>query len=171
MQPKDETTSFVIRFTQKVFNDEGGEAQVQWRGHIRHVQTGTEQRFGDFGKAIEFIQGKLADLTLQAMEDKPVEEQKSILSKSFNLWKKMAVEYPKMVIDNIIKDPKSGIEQLQNQVSQIGETLGQSIELEIDEWRGVSKSDYKHLLEVVNDIAASVNDLTATVSEIAKKKG
>lgn len=159
MTGKEETTSFMIRFTQKVYKDDQGEAQVQWRGNIRHVQSGAEQRFADFGKAIEFIQDKLATLTLQAMEDKPAEEQKNILSKSFNLWKKVAVDYPKMMLENIIKDPKGQVEQLQNQVSQMGETIGHNIELEIDQWRGVSKSDYKHLLDIVNGIAKDISIL------------
>ena len=49
MSPKkDETASFMLRFTQKIFNSESGEPQVQWRGNIRHVQGGEEKRFSDF---------------------------------------------------------------------------------------------------------------------------
>ena len=81
MSPKkDETASFMLRFTQKIFNSESGEPQVQWRGNIRHVQGGEEKRFSDFDEALGFIQSKLADLTIGAMEDKPLEEQKGILS-------------------------------------------------------------------------------------------
>ena len=40
---KDETASFVLRFTQKIFQNEEGEPQIQWRGNMRHVQTGDEK--------------------------------------------------------------------------------------------------------------------------------
>ncbi|MFN4147866.1 MAG: hypothetical protein ACK4GN_18745, partial [Runella sp.] len=40
---KEETASFVLRFTQKIYNNEQGEPQIQWRGSIRHVQGGDEK--------------------------------------------------------------------------------------------------------------------------------
>ena len=112
---KDETASFVLRFTQKIFQSDAGEAQVQWRGNIRHVQTGDEKRFSEFENVAQFIQKKLADLTVTAMEHKSPEEQKGILAKSFDLWKKMAMETPKLVAVTI-KDPKKGIAQIQTQI-------------------------------------------------------
>ncbi|MFK7908877.1 MAG: hypothetical protein AB8B69_27360 [Chitinophagales bacterium] len=168
MIKKEETTSFVIRFTQKIFADEAGESQVQWRSHIRHVQTGKEQRFSDFSKAVEFIQNQLADLTLQGMEDKPEEEQQGILEKSLNLWKKMAMDYPKKVIETI-KDPKAQVEQLQSQVSQVGEAISQSLETEMNQWRGASKSDVSELLTLVKGLAADMTELKAKVNKIADK--
>ncbi|MEZ4887764.1 MAG: hypothetical protein R3E32_23720 [Chitinophagales bacterium] len=167
MNKKEETTSFIIRFTQKVFTDEAGEAQVQWRSNIRHVQSGKEQRFSDFSKAIEFIQNQLTQLTLQSMEDKPVEEQKGILEKSFDIWKKMALDYPKKVMETI-KDPKSQVEQLQNQVNQVGEAISQSLESEINQWRAASKSDITQLLKAVNDIAADMKELKEKVDKIGQ---
>ena len=100
-QRNNETASFVIRFTQKIFEDDQGESQIQWRGNIRHVQGGDEKRFSKFEEVTEFIQKRLADLTVQALQDKSPEEQKGILSKSFDLWKKMAAATPKMVMDTI----------------------------------------------------------------------
>lgn len=169
MNPKEETTSFVIRFTQKMFNDENGEAQVQWRSHIRHIQSGKEQRFSDFSKAIEFIQSQLAELTLQAMEDKPAAEQKGILEKSFNIWKKVALDYPKRVMETI-KDPKAQVEQIQNQVSQVGEAISQNIEAEINQWRGASKADFAQLLKVVNGLATDMKELKVKVDDLSKDK-
>ena len=161
----EETTSFVLRFNQKVFTDEQGESQVQWRSHIRHVQTGKEQRFSDFSKALEFIQNQLAELTLKGVEDKPVEEQKGILEKSFNLWKKMAVDYPKKMLETI-KDPKLQVEQIQNQVSQVGEAISQSVESEIKKWQGASKADVTELLEVVHQLADDMKELKRKVDKI-----
>ena len=34
---KDETASFMLRFTQKIFQNEDGESQVQWRGTVSYT--------------------------------------------------------------------------------------------------------------------------------------
>ena len=65
-----ETASFVIRFTQKIYQNDKGESDVQWRGNIRHVQGGDEKNFSQFNDVVTFLQEKLADLTIIAMEDK-----------------------------------------------------------------------------------------------------
>lgn len=168
---KEETASFMLRFTQKVFNNEAGEPQVQWRGNIRHVQGGEEQRFSKFDEVVSFIQSKLADLTIQAMEDKPIEEQKGILSKSFDMWKKMAVEGPKMVMETI-KDPKKGMaqiqDQIQGQIHQVKDEISQK--LEIDTWKTASKSDFKEIMQKLSNISAEVSALNQKVDQLAKKK-
>ena len=168
---KDETASFMLRFTQKIFNNEAGEPQVQWRGNIRHVQGGEEQRFSKFDEVVNFIQSKLADLTIQAMEDKPIEEQKGILAKSFDMWKKMAVEGPKMVMETI-KDPKKGMaqiqDQIQDQIHQVKDEISQK--LEIDTWKAASKSDFKEVMQKLSAISAEVSALNEKVDQLAKKK-
>lgn len=172
---KEETASFVLRFTQKIFQSEEGDPQVQWRGNIRHVQGGEEKRFSEFDDAVEFIREKLADLTLVAMEDKTPEQQKGILAKSFDMWKKMALGGPQMVLDTI-KDPKKQLEQVQNQLHQAGENLTQKVEetiaqrLPIDEWRASSKSDYKNLVGHIEQLAKEVATLNKKVDKLSKKK-
>lgn len=168
---KDETASFMLRFTQKIFNNESGEPQVQWRGNIRHVQGGEEQRFSKFDDVVAFIQSKLADLTIQAMEDKPIEEQKGILSKSFDMWKKMAVEGPKMVMETI-KDPKKGMAQIQDQIQDLSHQVKDEIsqKLEIDTWKTASKSDFKEIMEKLSDISAEVSALNAKVDQLAQNQ-
>jgi len=161
-----ETTSFVIRFTQKLYQDDQDETQIQWRGNIRHVQGGEEKRFSDFSKAMQFIQTKLADLTLESLEDKPAEEQKGILSKSFDLWKKVALDAPKLVIQTI-KDPMAQVEQIQNQVKDV---IDQNIEPEINQWRSASKTDFQELMAAVNNIAVEVKDLKKKVDKLSDKK-
>jgi len=161
MSKQKDTTSFVIRFTQKLYQDDQDETQIQWRGNIRHVQGGEEKRFSDFGKAMEFIQSKLAELTLESLEDKPAEEQKGILSKSFDLWKKVALDAPKLVIQTI-KDPMAQVEQIQNQVKEV---IDQNIEPEI-----ASKTDFQELMAAVNKIAGDVKELNEKVDQLSKKK-
>ena len=163
-EKKEETASFVLRFTQKIFESENGDPQIQWRGHIRHVQTGEETRFTDFGDANQFVQSKLSTLTIQAVEHKSMEEQEGIMAKSIGFWKKVALAAPKLVLDSI-KDPKKQVaqiqEQIQDQIQQVGESLGQK--LEIDDWRASSKSDFK-------TIVAMLEKLTAEVQSLKKKK-
>jgi len=165
---KEETASFVVRFTQKVFNNKSGEPEVQWRGNIRHVQGGDEKRFSEFEEVAQFIQTKLADLTIIAMEDKTPEEQKGILSKSFDLWKKMAGEAPKLVMDTI-KDPKKQIANVQTQLAETAGAIKDKIEdsLEIDEWRGPSKSDFNDMMQQMRSLAKQVETLSDKVDKLS----
>lgn len=167
---KDETASFVLRFTQKIFHNDSGEPQVQWRGNIRHVQGGDEQRFSEFDEVVQFIQGKLAELTIQAMGDKTPEEQKGILSKSFDLWKKMASTAPKMVLETI-KDPKKQVaqfqDQIQDQLSQLKNEFGEKLDL--DSWMASSKSDNKDLMEMMKKMSEEISTLNKKVDKLSKK--
>lgn len=172
---KDETASFMLRFTQKIFKNEEGEPQVQWRGNIRHVQGGDEKRFSEFDDAVSFIQGKLAEMTIQQMEDKSPEEQKGILSKSFNLWKKMTLNAPKMVMETI-KDPKKGVENIQKEFQEVSDAITQRVEetiaqrkANVDEWRGVSKSDHKTMMELMEKMSKEISTLNDKVNELSKK--
>ena len=130
---KQETVSFVLRFTQKLFQSDDGENQLQWRGKVRHVQDGDEKGFAEFEEALQFIQHKLANLTISNIEDKSPEEQQGILSKSISFWKQMATETPKIILDSI-KDPKGKVEQIQEQVQeqvhQVGDMIQSKIQLD-----------------------------------------
>ncbi|GJM31901.1 MAG: hypothetical protein DHS20C18_09020 [Saprospiraceae bacterium] len=163
---KEETASFMLRFTQKIFKNENGEPQVQWRGNIRHVQGGDEKRFSEFDEVVAFIQNKLADLTIQALENKSPEEQKSILAKNFDLWKKMAIEGPKMVIETF-KDPKKQIENFQDQMHQVKEEIGQKLE---DTLLRPSKADYKQILTLLEGLSTEISTLNKKVDQLSKKK-
>ncbi len=171
---KDETASFVLRFTQKVFNSEDGEPQVQWRGNIRHVQGGEEKRFSEFDEVVHFIQAKLTDLTLTAMENKSPEEQKGILAKSFDLWKRMAVAGPKMVMETI-KDPKAGVEHLQEQVNQVVQEQVREVgdlfssRIDADNWKPASKADVKSLMQAIAGLSGELNKLNQKVEGLTPK--
>ena len=177
---KDETASFVLRFTQKIFQNEQKESEVQWRGNIRHVQGGEEKRFSEFKDVVNFIQEKLADLTIKAMEEKSPEEQKGILSKSFDLWKRMSSTYPKMVIDTI-KDPKAGVEQIQEEVnqqfSQVKEEVNQqltqvkdtlSARLDPDAWKPATKNDIQQMMKMMETLSKNVQQLNSKVEKLSK---
>ncbi len=177
---KDETASFVLRFTQKIYHNEDNEPQIQWRGHIRHVQTGDEKNFSKFNDVIQFIQGSLTDMTVQAVENKTPEEQKGIIAKSFDLWKRIAIETPKLVMDTI-KDPKKQAqhiqeqiqEQIQERMHQVGDAFTQKLEdvrekLEVDEWLASSKSDYKNIVKMLEHMSAEIKSLNEKVDKLSK---
>ena len=126
-----QTASFMVRFTQNIF-EENGEPDVQWRGRISHVQDGAQINFANFNDAITFMQQKLTDLTEQATQDKTPEEREGILSKSFNVWKKVAQSGPKMLMETI-KDPKKQVHQIQEQISYLGDELSNKVG--INDWR------------------------------------
>ena len=165
---KDETASFVLRFTQKIFQNEQQESEVQWRGNIRHVQGGQEKRFSEFKEVVDFIQEKLADLTIQAMGEKTPEEQKGILATSFELWKRMSTTYPKMVLDTI-KDPKAGVEQIQDEVNQqlkgVKDTI--SARLDPDAWKPATKSDLQEMMKMMEKLSKEVSALNKKVDKLS----
>ncbi len=165
---KDETASFVLRFTQKIFQNEQQESEVQWRGNIRHVQGGEEKRFSEFKEVVNFIQEKLADLTIQAMGEKSPEEQKGILATSFELWKRMSTTYPKMVLDTI-KDPKAGVEQIQDEVNQqikgVKDTI--SARLDPDAWKPATKNDLQEVLQMMEKLSKEIKALNKKVDKLS----
>ena len=165
---KEETASFVLRFTQKIFQNEQQESEVQWRGNIRHVQGGQEKRFSEFKEVVDFIQEKLADLTIQAMGEKTPEEQKGILATSFELWKRMSTTYPKMVLDTI-KDPKAGVEQIQDEVNQqlkgVKDTI--SARLDPDAWKPATKSDLQEMMKMMEKLSKEVSALNKKVDKLS----
>jgi len=167
MKRKNHTASFMVRFVQKIYQDAGGSDQVQWRGKISHVQGGDEERFVDFEDAVSFIQQKLSLLTKEATMDKSPEEQENILGRSLDIWKKLSATGAKMAIETI-KDPRKGVAQIQEQMAQVGEDIGQR--LEIDEWRGASKNDIKLIRESLVKLASDVSSLNTKVEALSKKK-
>jgi 6-phosphofructokinase len=172
---KEETASFVLRLSQKIYQNDDNEPQVQWRGSIRHVQTGEESRFLTFENAREFVQQKLEAMTIKAVEDKPEHEQRGIISKSFDFWKKVATATPKLVIDSI-KDPKKQAAQIQGQIQEQIHQLSDSIEhtleerkSELDNWLGASKSDSRKIVEMLAEMSAQIAALNRKVDELSKQ--
>lgn len=178
-EKKEETASFVLRLSQKIFESEEGEPQVQWRGNIRHVQSGDEARFSSFDAATEFVQNKLSDLTLKAIEDKPEKEQEGFISKSFDFWKKVATATPKLVIDSI-KDPKKQAAQIQEQIQEqfhhISDSIEQKIEdkfgskIELENWLPTPKADHKEMMQLLAQMSEQIEMLNRKVDELSKKK-
>ncbi len=160
MSSQDQTASFMIRFTQRIYEDENGEANVQWRGNVSHVQGNKQKNFSELKDAMKFIQDKLSEMTLSSIEeDVSAEEKEGILNKSLDMWKKFAVSYPKLVVD-AIKDPKAQVSQIQDQItSKAGEI---SSRLDLESLKPPSKND-------INALSGQIADLTSLVTKLQKK--
>ncbi len=166
-QNNNQTASFMLRFTQKIFEDEKGTPQVQWRGKISHIQGGEQENFVEVTDAIKFIKVKLSELTKKATKDKTPEEQEGILVRSLDIWKKISSTGAKMAFETI-KDPRKGVAHIQEQISQVGEDIGQR--LEIDEWRGATKSDFKSIMETLENVTTQLHTLNKKVDQLSKNK-
>ncbi|MDF1699181.1 MAG: hypothetical protein P1U56_25225 [Saprospiraceae bacterium] len=165
-----QSASFMIRFTQKIFDNEDGKPDVQWRGKISHVQSGENKGFVDFAKAVDFMQEKLEFITASTISDKTEEEQDGILSKSFDLLKKIKDNAPKLVMDTI-KDPMGQVsnikDQIEEQIKDVGDEISQKIE--IDNLRMVSKSDYKDMVAIMQKMSTQIEQLSQKVDALEKK--
>ncbi len=168
---KNNTASFVLRFTQKIFEGQDGQADLQWRGNITHVQEGEDANFKDFEDAMVFMQSRLDALTKKTTKNKSEEEQKGLLQKSFGIWRKVSRDYPKL-IKEVIKDPKAQVGQLQEQIQEGISTVTDEINerLELDSWRGPSKNDFKQLQLQMDMMMNKLQELDSKIEGIEKTK-
>jgi len=170
-----ETASFMVRFTQKIFEDKTGNKDVQWRGRISHIQGGDQQAFTDFQDALTFMQDHLAEMTIKNTEHVAPEEQDNLLLKSFDMWKKIAKSAPQMVIETI-KDPAKQVANIQKQINTVREEVEQRIAeplatmKEIDSWRSATKSDFKSVMEELSRVSGQMAELNKKVDKLSKSK-
>jgi len=166
----DQTASFMVRFTQQLF-EEDGESNVQWRGKISYVQGAEEINFTEFKDALSFMQKRLQLLTEAAAAGKPESERAGLVTKSFNIWKRVAQTGPKMIIDTI-KDPKKQVSQIQEQIQEQMTVLGDEISTRvgIDDWRNASKNDYKSIITNIEALQNDMKSLHKKIDKLAKKK-
>ena len=166
---KEETASFMLRFTQKIYDGKDGAHEVQWRGNIRHVQSGKESKFVEVEDALAFIQSNLAELTKQSIVDKTPEEQKGILSKSFGIWKKVTSEAPKLVMDTL-RDPMKQAEyvqeQIQDRIDTVKDELGKK--LDIDNVLGALGHDNVKVLDRLENISNEIAQLNKKVDKLQR---
>lgn len=115
--------SFLVRFTQDLWQDADGDPRVHWRGHVTHVQGDDEARFTDFTEAVTFIQGQLAQLTLEAATQTPTPmDQEKTLRESFKLWEQFATSYSDLLIEatgQAAQQSRRFQEQVQEQMDQV----------------------------------------------------
>lgn len=166
---KDQSASFMIRFTQKIYESDSGEPNIQWRGKVSHVQSGDNQGFVEFDKAVDFMQEHLSNITQSNISSKPESEQEGILSKSFDMLRKFKDQAPTFVMDTI-KDPIGQVgniqDQIKEQIKDVSEDISQKID--VDSLRSASKSDFKDVLTMMKSMSEQLQVLSDKVDKLDK---
>ncbi|HRA20468.1 MAG: hypothetical protein ACH37Z_09940 [Anaerolineae bacterium] len=116
-KPPADVASFVLRFSQDLWREAGGQPRVRWRGHIRHVQGDAETRFTDFSDAVAFMQRQLAQLTLESVAQDDAQGQAQALSESYQVWEKVTEGYRDVWL-GAIRTAMDGTQAMRRQVGQ-----------------------------------------------------
>jgi len=150
--------SFVLRFTQEMWQDTQGEPHVRWRGHIRHVQGNQEERFTDFAEAVTFIQRYLTELTADSLAgDKNVSQEK-IFKESFKLWEQFASSYSNMMFQ--------AMEQTVKQSETLKEQMDEATKRALNAWQLPEQPSEEKVLEALNNLQAQMQALTDKVAKL-----
>ena len=158
-----DVASFVLRFTQDLWQDAEGEPHVEWRGHIRHVQSDEEVRFTDFSEAATFIQRSLMELTLGTLDNLSREKEVdrgTPLRESFKLWERFASSYTDMMLDAMDRTVKQSEEVKQQMEKAIAESLGM--------WMQPSQKGRNEVLESLEALQEQVRILAEKVGRLEK---
>lgn len=153
--------SFVLRFTQELWQDDQGEAHVQWRGHIRHVQGDEEMRFTDFAEAVAFIQRHLTQLTLGALEARSGRDRldpEQTLRESVKFWEEFAAGYTGLVFEAMGR----AIQQSEAFGKQMDAVVQQSLQA----WPLPGRDDQAPVVEALTRLQAQVQALADKVARL-----
>ncbi|MCB0211347.1 MAG: hypothetical protein KDJ52_18555 [Anaerolineae bacterium] len=162
--------SFVLRFTQELWEDAQQEPHVRWRGHIRHVQGEEENRFTDFAEAASFMQRHLTQLTVDSLSKKKEGiSQEKIMQETFKLWEQFTSSYTNMMFSAM----EQGIKQSRAFKDQMDETREKILRA----WQfpfnsnsdSDSDSDNDHLKNEVSRLQAQLDKLNKRVEELENK--
>ena len=156
-QTQRDVASFLIRFTQDLWRNSNGEPEVAWRGAIRHVQGEEQISFTDFAEAMQFIQGHLAQLTLDALPGGTKMDQEKALKDSFKLWEQFANSYSNMMFE--------AMERTIQQSEAIKDQMNKTVQESLKSWRGPAKSDE------AGQFTAVLTEMSAQIEALAEKVG
>src|SRR5690348_13937830 len=126
LKTQNNVASFVLRFTQELWQDAEGEPRVQWRGHIRHVQGDEEDRFIDFAEAVTFIQRHLTQLTLGALSGDQTLDPLKMFKESLQIWDQFTTAYTGVAFD--------ALEQTMKQTHVVKEQIDQATQRAFKTW-------------------------------------
>ncbi len=168
MKSQREVASFVLRFTQDLWQDPQGEPRVEWRGHVRHVQDGGELRFVDLADAMNFIQEALLKLTLDCVPQGDEMYQKKAMQESFKLWEKFANSYTNILAEAMQQSVKQS-ETLQKQMSDAMEQAMKPwwlLGLPGQAHTTAPSAEQKQMLQTLQEMQKQLNTLTAKVNQL-----
>jgi hypothetical protein len=150
--------SFVVRFTQHIWEDPQEEPHLQWRGRIRHVQSDQEANFSDLNEVLIFIRHHLTQLTLDATEGKSKTKREKALSESFKLWEELATTYADMVSDAMLQ----AFKQSESLKTEVDAAIAEALQA----WGSPVKSERAAITEAVEKINAQVQDLANKINAL-----
>ncbi len=172
MKPKHDVSSFVVRFTQDLWQDEAGEPRVEWRGHVHHVQDGKELHFTDVTTAVSFIQKALLQRTRDCLDKESTIDQDKVVRESNRLWERFAASYASVLAD--------AVQQTQRQVNDVVDTALRPVRwvtglvtgrenaeldnLQVD--NNLAKAaDTSRLLETMHDLQRQIQSLSEALQQ------
>ena len=150
--------SFVVRFTQHLWEDPQEEPHVQWRGRIRHVQSDQEANFSDLNEVLTFMRHHLTQLTLDATEGKNKTEREKVLGESFKLWEELASSYSEMVSDAMLQ----AYRQSESFKAEVDAAIAKSLQA----WGSPVKSERAAIAEAVEKIDTQIQDLANKIEAL-----
>jgi murein L,D-transpeptidase YafK len=150
--------SFVLRFTQEMWQDPHGEPHVRWRGHIRHVQGNEEERFTDFAEAVTFIQRYLTELTEDSLAGDENVSQEKVFNESFKFWEQFAASYSNMMLQ--------AMEQTARQSETIKEQMDEATKQAFTVWQLPGQFNQKEIMEALNNIQAQMQALSNRLEKL-----
>ena len=116
MKGQRDTASFVLRFTQDLWQDQKGEPRIEWRGQVRRVQDGEEMRFTNLADAMNFIQESLLKVTMNAVPKEDKMYQDKAVRESLKMWEKLAENYTDLMVEALQRTMKQS-ESFQRQMN------------------------------------------------------
>jgi hypothetical protein len=111
MKPQREIASFMMRFTQDLWQDPQGHPRIEWRGQIQRIQDGEMLRFTDLAEAVSFLKDSLLTLTLNCCPKDDQHYQEKAMQESFRLWERFAQNYSSMIVEALQRTAPASAEQ------------------------------------------------------------
>lgn len=154
--------SFVLRFTQELWQDTNGEPHIRWRGHIRHVQGNEEERFTDFTQAVSFMQHFLTALTVETFAGAENMSQEKVFQESLKWWDNVAANYAKIM--------SQAVEQSFKQSETFREQMDEASKKMLAAWGfPVQKEQQQELVESLKALQQQIKTLADRVESLEKQ--
>lgn len=175
MKGQRDIASFVLRFTQEMWQDDQGDPRVEWRGHIRHVQGDEEFHFTELNEALQFIQKALMQLTMDTVpkDNKPFQEK--AMRESFKLWETFAQSYADMMVqamERTVKQSEAVSRQLTETVEQAWRPwwlMGLAPSGKAEAQQGLSPEDQQRLMQTLLTMQEQLEILARKVNSLEEK--
>ena len=156
-----DTASFLVRFTQDLWQGEQGEPRITWRGHIRHIQSDRETRFTDFSEAVAFMQQQMQALTegsLAALSEHAQASGKSPFEIGFELWQETATRYTDMVF--------GAMQQTMKQSESMQKQMDSAMQESLQTWTPAAQAAANPILNALQALQAQIEKLTARIDNL-----